>query len=100
MKEIVNPSKTTIRTAMALNDVANELQKAREKYPDPRHLMTALTEHAGKLARAFLDKPMADVYREAVEVACIAIRLATESDPTHDAFRAERSLDTDIHDPR
>ena len=70
-----------------------ELDFAREKFPDPDGLMTALTEEVGELAKALMDEPMDNVYREAIQVAAMACRIATEGDPTLDAIRFKRGAD-------
>lgn len=44
--------------------------------------MTALTEEVGELAKALLDESDQRVYEEAVQVAVMALRVATEGDPS------------------
>lgn len=66
--------------------VLDEVERARTKFPDNKHLMTALTEEVGEAAMALLDnhhkgKPAEDVRDELKQVACVALRLATEGDP-------------------
>ncbi|MEZ5537598.1 MAG: hypothetical protein R3F02_18515 [Thiolinea sp.] len=92
-------SMTIIATAAALNDVADEMKLARAKFPSPQHMMTAITEEAGELAQALLDKPMAEVRKEAIQLACVALRIACEGDPTHNAFRQSKGLDTEVPVP-
>lgn len=77
-------------TQQFLRDVHAEVERAREKFPDPDASMTALTEEVGELAQAFLDKPWTEVYKEAVQVAAMALRVATEGDPTLGETRAKR----------
>lgn len=66
-----------------------EVQKARAKFPQPEYTMTALTEEVGELARACLHQVQAseptpyardNILKEAVQVAAVAMRLATEGD--------------------
>ena len=74
-------------------DIAEELKSAREKFPNNAHVMNALTEEVGELAQALLQvnyepekKTNADVYKEAIQVATMAIRVATEGDSTLPAY--------------
>ena len=92
--------KTKIRTAMALNDLTAELERARAKFPSSELINTALAEEVGELAIALLEENMERVYREAIQVACCAIRLATEGDPAFNDFRTRRGLGIEIYDPR
>lgn len=66
-----------------------ELARARKKFPNPQASMTALTEEVGELAKALLDEPWDRVIEEAVQVAVMAIRVATEGDPTLDEYRRQ-----------
>lgn len=73
--------------AQFLNAIAEEAQKAREKWPDSVHAMTALTEEVGELAQAILQHTYEKgdphrVWKEAVQVAFMAMRVATEGDST------------------
>lgn len=63
-----------------LSDVSAEVLRAREKFPDASKSMTALTEEVGELAKALLDESDKRVYEEAVQVAVMALRVATEGD--------------------
>lgn len=75
-------------------DIQFELHQARCKFPDNRHVMNALTEEVGELAQALLHinyehgkkKTHRDVYQEAIQVAVMAIRIATEGDSTLPAY--------------
>lgn len=68
-----------------LEDVQQELIRARAKFPNPHFSMTALTEEVGELARALLkvkagkESPVT-VWEEAVQVAAMALRVAVEGD--------------------
>ena len=69
-------------------DVFDEVGRAVAKFPHPNPTLAALTEETGELARAVLhirEKKSDDwqtVYREAVQVAAMACRVALEGDPT------------------
>lgn len=52
--------------------------------------MTALTEEVGELAKALLDEGWSRVQAEAIQVACMAARVAIEGDPTLIKYRAKR----------
>lgn len=70
-----------------------ELHAARRQFPTSDCIMTALTEEVGELARALLEESLERVRAEAVQVATMAIRVATEGDPTLHAYRRGRGLD-------
>ena len=76
-----------------LRDVFGEIERAIEKFPQPNASMCALTEEVGELAKAMMDEPRTRVWREAVQVAAMAARVAVEGDPTLDATRAARNAD-------
>lgn len=67
-------------TGRALIDITAELMRARAKFPDAAKSMCALTEEVGELAKALLDESDERVYDEAIQVAVMAIRVATEGD--------------------
>lgn len=73
--------------------ILSELEFARGKFPSSDGVMTALTEEVGEVAKALMNEPMRNVYEEAVQVATIACRIATEGDPTLAAIREERGAD-------
>lgn len=83
-------TKTEVQEITALWE---ELEKARSKFPSSDYLMTALTEEVGELAKAFLDEPMANVRHEALQVACVAMRIYREGDPSMNSIRQQRGLD-------
>jgi hypothetical protein len=73
----------------ALEDVAEEIERAVEKFPDNRHQLTAMNEEVGELNQAILEHqygnvPPSAVYEEAIQVAAMAIRVATEGDHSFD----------------
>ena len=68
-----------------LENVKEEVADARKKFPTTHHLMVALMEEVGELANALLEHDKTgspgmakNVYEEAVQVACVALRVATE----------------------
>lgn len=73
-----------------LDKVHNEVLNAIEKFPQPNACMTALTEEVGELAKALMEEPSERVYKEAVQVAAMAARIAVEGDPTLDEIRIKR----------
>lgn len=72
-----------------LESVRIEVGAAIEKFPQPNPTIAALTEEVGELAQAALHiregksgASWKSVYREAVQVATMACRMAIEGDPT------------------
>ena len=74
-----------------ISDVAEEVIRARKKFPDSYGAMCALTEEVGELAKAAMDEPYHRVYKEAVQVAAMAARMACEGDPSLDRIREARN---------
>jgi len=86
-----------------LADVADELARARAKFPSSYLVLAALTEEVGELAQAMLYEragkgnangkdPKRHVWDEAVQVAAMALRVAVEGDPS---FAASPYLEPD-----
>ncbi len=68
-----------------LRDVAAEVVRAREQWPGRRHLITALMEEVGELAKALLDCEGTERVRaEAIQVAGLAMRIAVEGEEVFD----------------
>lgn len=66
---------------LTLDAISAEVCRAREKFPGNRLLLAALTEEVGELAKAMLqDRPSDEIRREAIQVACVAIRIIEEGD--------------------
>jgi len=71
-----------------LIDLENEIYKARTKFPENEDLYYALGEEFGELGEALIQhkhdnvkgKTDGDIYKEAIQTACVAIRIATEGD--------------------
>lgn len=63
------------------SDIAAEVARARGKFPGNRFLLAALAEEVGELAKAYLQKQgTAAIRKEAIQVACLAIRIIEEGD--------------------
>jgi len=77
-----------------LSKVEQEIVRARKKFPGANANMTALTEEVGELAKALLSEPTNRIMAEAVQVACMAARVALEGDPTLHSYRAIHAADT------
>jgi len=74
-----------------------ELARARAKFPGNRFLLAALCEELGELAEAVAHGNKAEIRTEAVQVACVAIRIAEEDvrrmgDPTFKTITEAESL--------
>lgn len=80
-----------------IQHVRDEVVKAREKFPDSNKMLAAMTEEVGEVAQALLkltedgklsrsemNERLHNVYKEAVQVATTAMRLAVEGDPSMD----------------
>lgn len=74
-----------MRTLETLASLEAELKRARAKFPGNRFLLAALTEEVGELAQALLQrKQVGEVRKEALQVACVAIRIFEEGDASFD----------------
>ena len=66
--------------------IRGELQQARDAFPNNQFMLTALTEEVGELSQAMMEhsrggsKTPAEIFHEAIQVATMAIRVATEGD--------------------
>jgi len=89
--------------ARFFNDVADEVARARAKFPDNKHMMGAFHEEVGEVAKAMLERDYQsagehlypdlesphnlsldeEVYKECVQAAAMALRVATEGDPDY-----------------
>jgi hypothetical protein len=64
-----------------LRAISDEVMRARTKFPGNRFMLAALTEEVGELAQALLQKKdRAEIAREAIQVAAVAIRIIEEGD--------------------
>lgn len=73
-----------------LDLVIEEVNRARIKFPDSAATNAALVEEVGELSKALMYEPYCNVYAEAVQVACMALRIAVEGDSTMDEFRIKK----------
>lgn len=73
--------------------VSKEVMRARRKFPSSYGSMCALTEEVGELAKALMDEPEVNVWAEAIQTACVAMRVATEGDASIDPIRVKRGLE-------
>jgi hypothetical protein len=76
-----------------MSAVEAELRRARELFPGDRIMTIALAEEFGELAKAMLDESGANVWKEAVQTAVMAARVAIDGDSSVDDWRRERGLD-------
>ena len=70
-----------------MNDVLQEVARARVKFPTNEHKLVAFCEEAGEVANAFLEHKygktsVEDVWKECVQAAAMAMRCAVEGDHT------------------
>lgn len=79
--------------AKFLKAVETELRRARAKFPGDRIMTIALAEEFGELAKAMLDEPQAAVWKEAVQTAVMAARVAIDGDSSVDDWRTAKGLD-------
>lgn len=63
-----------------LSLVEDEVQRSRQKFPGNEHMLAALVEEVGEVARALLESKPDEVVAEAVQVAATAVRIAEEGD--------------------
>ena len=68
-----------------------EVVRARSKFPGNRHKLAALQEECGELARAMLQRRGADIFKEAIQVASTALRIAEEGDSAFDDVTDEEA---------
>ncbi len=76
-----------------LQEVRDELLRARTKFPGDRVMTIALTEEVGELAKALLQEPRENVRREAVQVAVMAARIVLDGDSSVTDWRLDNGLD-------
>jgi hypothetical protein len=67
--------------------VEAELKRARKLFPGNNATCAAMIEEVGEVAKALMYEPWDCLIAEAVQVAAMAQRLATEGDATMYAFR-------------
>lgn len=69
--------------------LALEMTAARAKFPGNDRLFEALVEEVGEVGRAVLTNNFEHARQEALQVACVAMRLATEGDRSWETSRPE-----------
>ncbi len=70
------------------DELRAEIARARAKFPKKDHLFAALGEEVGELARELLEGGTPQRIREeAIQVACVALRIAEEGDGDFDDYR-------------
>lgn len=75
------PAPERTPTDITMLSILAEVRRARAKFPGNEKLLAALMEEVGELAQAMLQRKDADeVRKEAVQVACVAVRLIEEGD--------------------
>lgn len=88
------------RTNVTIKEIVAEIAEAREKFPGPDMTFPALVEEVGEVGQALMEhqrggmnkktgKPFTaeDVFNECIQVATMAIRLATEGDKTMPRYK-------------
>lgn len=79
--------------AQLVNEILDELKRARAKFPGDNVTTLALVEEVGELAKATFEESAARVRKEAIQVATMAMRVVLDGDSTLDAWRAQKGLD-------
>lgn len=82
------------RDRYMLGEIVRELGRARAKFPGVEHMTCAAMEEMGEVARALLQlehepakgKRSVDVAGECIQLAAMAIRIATEGDTTYTRY--------------
>ena len=88
-----NKNGTKSVNVSTLEDLAVEILRARAKFPGNRFLLAALMEEVGELAQAMLQgKSDAEIKTEAIQVACVALRIFEEKDATFADLKPEERL--------
>lgn len=76
-----------------LAEIILELRRARAKFPGPDCTFAALSEEVGEVAKALMEEPRANVRKESVQVAVMAMRIILDGDVTFDQWREMKGLD-------
>ena len=76
----------------SLDALKAEVMRARTKFPDNAFLLAALMEEVGELAKAYLQREgTIRIQNEALQVACVAMRIFEEGDSTFDTITEEQA---------
>ena len=81
------------QTQKFIEAVSEEIKKARAKFPHNDVQMIALVEEVGELAKALMDESNENVWKEAVQVATMALRVAVDKDMSVVQLRKRKGLD-------
>jgi NTP pyrophosphatase (non-canonical NTP hydrolase) len=84
-------TKIAIADAVFVHMVQEEVSRARKKFPTNKHLVVALVEEVGEVAKALQDETREQLIAELVQVAAMALRLAVEGDPDYERSLANHS---------
>lgn len=76
-----------------VEEILAELHRARAKFPGDNVTTLALVEEVGELATAAFSESAANVRKEAVQVACMAMRVVLDGDVTLVDWRRINGLD-------
>jgi len=68
--------------ASSVAKLLREVARARAKFPNNRYLLAALVEEVGELGEAMISGTRDEIENEAIQCACVAIRIAEEGDAT------------------
>lgn len=79
-----------VEQAAFLQEVLAEVGRARAKFPGANATNAALVEEVGEVSTALMYEPWNAVRAECVQVAAMAVRLATEGDATFKDWREKR----------
>lgn len=64
----------------SLRELADEMKRARAKFPEQHRLLAALMEEVGETAQAYLEGKPEHAREEALQVACVAMRIYEHGD--------------------
>lgn len=76
-----------------MGQAVREFNRARELFPENNVNLIALMEEVGELAKAMLEEPADNVWKEAVQVAAVAMRCAIEGDVSTVSARKSNQVD-------
>ncbi len=75
------PTFATVLGNELLEQIEDEVSRARKKFPGTKHLNVALMEEVGELAQAQLQRRGdAAIRKEAIQVIAVAVRIIQEGD--------------------
>lgn len=86
------------KTADLIDEMIRELARARAKFPGKNVTFAAFVEEVGEVATALFEESRAELRKEAVQAAVMALRIVLDGDHTFDAWRAAKGLDPIIED--